>query len=257
MKRIVIGTLAALVSMALLTGVMLPLRDHLSIATTALVLVVPVVIGVVIGGFMAGVIGVIAGFLVYDFFFIPPYLTLWVGRSENWAALVVYVAVMLPVARTVAGLNAARARERRQGAELRELFELSGLLLEDKKLDELLTTVVTMVAEVFGSRQVAVFLPNDRQARRWRRPSAIRSPRTRSAGCCRRRVSLPGSALTPICAGRSWSMPSPPPGGRSGCWHCRPTRPPVPSASRSACSPTRSRWRSSAPSCASRSCRPG
>src|ERR1700722_15835310 len=161
MKRTVIGTVAALVSMALLTGVMLPLRDHLSIATTALVLVVPVVIGVVIGGFAVGVLGVIAGFLVYDFFFIPPYLTLWVGRSENWAALAVYVAVMLPVARTVAGLNAARARERRQGAELRELFELSGLLLEDKKLDELLTTVVTMVAEVFGSRQVAVFLPND------------------------------------------------------------------------------------------------
>ena len=161
MKRTVIGTVAALVSMALLTGVMLPLRDHLSIATTALVLVVPVVIGVVIGGFVVGVLGVIAGFVVYDFFFIPPYLTLWVGRSENWVALVVYVAVMLPVARTVAGLNTARARERRQGAELRELFELSGLLLEDKKLDELLTAVVTMVAEVFGSRQVAVFLPND------------------------------------------------------------------------------------------------
>jgi len=161
MKRIVIGTLAALASMALLTGVMLPLRDHLSIATTALVLVVPVVIGVVIGGFMVGVVSVIAGFLVYDFFFIPPYLTLWVGRSENWTALVVYVAVMLPVARTVAGLNAARARERRQGAELRELFELSGLLLEDRKLDELLTAVVTMAAEVFGARQVAVFLPSD------------------------------------------------------------------------------------------------
>lgn len=161
MKRIVIGTLAALASMALLTGVMLPLRAHLSIATTALVLVVPVVIGVVVGGFVVGVLGVIAGFLVYDFFFIPPYLTLWVGRGQNWAALVVYVAVMLPVARTVAGLNAARARERRQGAELKELFELSGLLLEDKKLDELLTAVVTMVAEVFGSRQVAVFLPRD------------------------------------------------------------------------------------------------
>src|ERR1700729_2595335 len=160
MKRNQIGTLAALASMALLTGVMLPLRDHLGTATPALAQAVPVVNGVVIGGFAVGVIGVIAGFLVYDFFFIPPYLTLWVGRSENWAALAVYVAVMLPVARTVAGLNAARARERRQGAELRELFELSGLLLEDKKLDELLTAVVTMVAEGFGSRQVAVFLPN-------------------------------------------------------------------------------------------------
>ena len=207
MKRIVIGTLAALVSMALLTGAMLPLRDHLSIATTALVLVVPVVIGVVIGGFMAGVLGVIAGFLVYDFFFIPPYLTLWVGRGENWAALVVYVAVMLPVARTVAGLNAARARERRQGAELRELFELSGLLLEDKTLDELLTAVVTMVAEVFGSRQVAVFLPQRRQARGRGGLRRSAQPTTRSTGCCRRRESSRGSALIPMCAATSWSMP--------------------------------------------------
>src|SRR6202041_420764 len=112
MKRIVIGTLAALVSMALLTSAMLPMRDHLSIATTALVLVVPVVIGVVIGGFIAGVLSVIAGFLVYDFFFIPPYLTLWVGRPQNWAALGVYVAVMLPVARIVAVLDRGRAPPR-------------------------------------------------------------------------------------------------------------------------------------------------
>jgi two-component system sensor histidine kinase KdpD len=149
--------------MALLTAVMLPFRASLSIATTALVLVIPVVIGVVVGGFVGGVISVAAGFLVYDFFFIPPYLTLWVGRPQNWAALVVYVAVMLPVARIVAVLDAARARERRQSAELRELFQLSGLLLEDKPLAELLTAVVTTVAEVFGARQVAVLLPRDGQ----------------------------------------------------------------------------------------------
>ena len=163
MRRIIVGTIAALACMALLTGAMLPFRASLSIATTALVLVIPVVLGVVIGGFAGGVISVIAGFLVYDYFFIPPYLTLWVGRPENWAALAVYVAVMLPVARIVAVLDAARARERRQGAVLRELFQISGLLLEDQPLDELLTAVVTTVAEVFGAGQVALLLPHDGQ----------------------------------------------------------------------------------------------
>jgi two-component system sensor histidine kinase KdpD len=158
-RRSATGTAAALVSMAVLTSAMIPLRADLSIATTALILVIPVVAGVVIGGFAASVLSVIAGFLVYDFFFIPPYLTLVVGRPQNWAALGVYVAVMLPVARAVAGLNAARARERRQGRELRELFALSGLLLEDRGLDELLTAVVTIVADVFGARQVALLLP--------------------------------------------------------------------------------------------------
>jgi two-component system, OmpR family, sensor histidine kinase KdpD len=150
MKRSVIGTVAALASMALLTSAMLPLRSHLSIATTALVLVVPVVVGVVIGGFSAGALSVIAGFLVYDFFFIPPYLTLWVGAPQNWAALGVYVVVMLPVARVVAGMNAARTRERRQALEIRQLFELSDLLVEDKPLDDLLSVIVTTLTEVFG-----------------------------------------------------------------------------------------------------------
>jgi two-component system sensor histidine kinase KdpD len=161
MKRTLLGLAAALASMAVLTGAMLPLRGSLSVATTALILVVPVVIGVVIGGFGAGVLSVGAGFLVYDFFFIKPYLTLWVGAPQNWVALGVYVAVMLPVARVVAGMNTARARELRQGRELRQLFELSDLLVEDKPLDVLLSVIVTALADVFGARQVALFLPAD------------------------------------------------------------------------------------------------
>jgi two-component system, OmpR family, sensor histidine kinase KdpD len=161
MKRTVIGTVAALASMVLLTTAMIPLRGHLSIATTALVLIVPVVIGVVVGGFAAGALSVIAGFLVYDWFFIPPIHTLWVGAPENWAALGVYVAVMLPVAHVVARMNEARATARRQEKEIRELFQLSDLLVEEKPLEVLLPAIVTSLADVFGSPQVALLLPRD------------------------------------------------------------------------------------------------
>jgi two-component system sensor histidine kinase KdpD len=160
MRRTLIGSAAALASMALVTGALLPLRSHLSIATTALILVVPVVIGVVLGGFAAGTVSVVAGFLVYDFFFIPPYQTLWVGAPQNWAALGVYAAVMLPVAQVVAGMNAARTRAHRREREIRELFELSDLLLEDKPLDTLLSVIVTTLADVFRSPKVALFLPS-------------------------------------------------------------------------------------------------
>jgi len=151
--------------MAALTAAMIPLRSHLSIATTALILIVPVVIGVVTGGFIAGLISVGAGFLAYDFFFIPPYLTLWVGRPENWVALGVYAAVMLPVSQVVAGMNSAKAEARRQGREIRELFELSHLLVEDQPLDVLLSAVVTTVAEVFDAEQVALLLPDGSRLR--------------------------------------------------------------------------------------------
>ena len=114
LKRTLTGTFAALVAMAALTALMIPFRHHVSIATTALVLIVPVIIGTVSGGFLAGVISVGAGFLVYVFFFIQPYLTWYVGKTENWVPLGVYVVVMVPVARVVAGMNTARQKERRQ-----------------------------------------------------------------------------------------------------------------------------------------------
>jgi hypothetical protein len=71
--------------------------------------------------------------------------------------------VMLPVARVVAGMNAARAKERRQSREIRQLFELSDLLVEDKPLDLLLSVIVTAL---------------------WRspRPRATRSPRSKCTG---------------------------------------------------------------------------
>ena len=82
-----------------------------------------------------------------------------VGAPQNWAALGVYAVVMLPVAHVVARMNAARATARRQEPEIRQLFELSDLLVEDKPLDVLLSVIVTTLADVFGSRQVALFLP--------------------------------------------------------------------------------------------------
>jgi two-component system sensor histidine kinase KdpD len=162
-RRGIIGSAAALASTAALTMAMLPLRGEVSIATTALVLVVPVAVGVVIGGFPVGVFGVVVGFLVYDFFFIPPYLTLNVGENQNWVALAVYVLVMLPVARVVAGLNTAQAQARERGMQIRQLFELSTLLVEDKPLKELLTIVATTLRDVFDAHQVALLLPHDGQ----------------------------------------------------------------------------------------------
>ena len=196
MRRTLIGTAAALASMALLTAGMVPLRHHLSIATTALVLVVPVVIGVVSGGFVAGVVSVVAGFLVYDFFFIPPIHTLWVGAPQNWAALGVYAVVMLPVARVVAGMNAARSRARRQEREIRELFELSDLLVEDKPLDSLLSVIVTTLADVFGSRQVAILLPGGG------RTQAPAAPQTWSPPGTERQPEAPGRLAVAASAGQ-------------------------------------------------------
>jgi two-component system sensor histidine kinase KdpD len=132
-----------------LGAALLPLRSHVSVSTTALVLVVPVVVGAVIGGFTAGAASVAAGFLIYDFAFIPPYNTLHVGAAENWTALVVYVIVMLLVARIVDALERARGEAQRSNEVMRRVFEVSELLVGNQPVGELLTTIVTAAQTIF------------------------------------------------------------------------------------------------------------
>jgi two-component system, OmpR family, sensor histidine kinase KdpD len=158
-RRLLAGVATSLVLLGGLTGVMIPFRDHLSVATAGLVLVVPVIAGVAIGGLPIGVLAVIAGFLVYDFVFIRPYYTLSVGTGQNWLALVVYAAVMLGVAEVVALLDRARSEAQRRGAGVQRLFELSELLVEDRPLATLLERVVRVVQQAFDTSGVALLLP--------------------------------------------------------------------------------------------------
>ena len=160
-RQFMLGSLWALGMIAVLGAIMFAVRSHLSVATTALVLVVPVVAGVTIGGFPAGVVATAAGFLVYDFVFIPPYYTLYVGAAQNWVALGVYAVVMVITARVVAQLNVARQEAQARAAAARRLFDLSELLVREAPLPELLQISVAAVQSAFDLEGAALLLPSD------------------------------------------------------------------------------------------------
>jgi two-component system sensor histidine kinase KdpD len=159
-RKSVIGSAVGVATALALGAAMVPLRSHLSIATTGLVLVVPVVAGVIAGGYLAGVVSVVFGFLVFDYVFIPPYYKLTVGAAQNWVALGVYAVVMLLVAQVVAHLDSARSQAQQRAAEARRLSELSELLVDNRNVDELLATIVNAVKNVFGVSGVTLLLPH-------------------------------------------------------------------------------------------------
>lgn len=160
-RRTVYGSLVAIATTAALTACMVPIRAHLITATTALVLVVPVVSGVAVGGFVAGLVATGTCFVVYDFFFIPPYYTLYVQRAEDWVALGVYAVVMSLVARVVAMASSARAESQQRAAEVRRLFDLSELLVRELPTPKLLDTIVSSVKAAFELEGAALLLPLD------------------------------------------------------------------------------------------------
>ncbi|MDA8295380.1 MAG: ATP-binding protein [Actinomycetota bacterium] len=158
------GSLAALAGIAVVVAILVPFRAHLAEATCALVLVVPVVIGVGIGGFQAGLVAVAGGFLAYDYFFIPPYGTLSVGSRQNYLALAVYLAVMVAVARIVARLQAVRAEAAQRADSARRLFELSDVLITERPLDQLSHVIASTLQGAFGFDGVALLLAHGQGA---------------------------------------------------------------------------------------------
>ena len=144
-----------------LSAALIPVRGSLSIATVGLILVVPVVAAVVVGGFGAGVVAVASGFVAWDLFFIPPYYRLSVGSGQNWIALLVYAVVMLLVAQVVSRLQSARTDAQARVQEEHRLFQLSQLLVGDRSLPELLTTIVDAVQSAFRASGVALLLPRN------------------------------------------------------------------------------------------------
>ena len=160
-RRALLGVLTALTMAAVLGAALLPVRSHLDAATTALVLVVPVVGGVSIGGFGAGLAAATLCFLAYDFFFLRPYYTFDVARGSDWVALAVYAAVTVIVARVVAAANSARSESQRRAADVRRLFDVSELLVRELPGPELLGTIVKSVRSEFGLEGVSLLLPVD------------------------------------------------------------------------------------------------
>ena len=161
-QRTVIGIVVTLVGLAVLLALLLPFRAHLSIATPALAFVLPALTGVVIGGLLPGAVGALGGFLLYDYFFLPPYNSLTVRSAQNWFALAVYAAVVLIVAQVVAKQRSAREEALRRTEESERLFELSQALIGDLTLSQLLTHIVGTVQSVFAPRWTALVLPGER-----------------------------------------------------------------------------------------------
>jgi two-component system sensor histidine kinase KdpD len=136
-------------------------RDELGVLNVALVfLFLSFLLALLLGAGPAGLAAVLS-FLIFDFFFIPPFHTFNVARSDHVLAIFVYLGVAI-----VTGQLAARVRQRtdeaiREGRRTALLYELNAALVGDVTLDAILGRIVERVVHVYGSEGCRILLPAD------------------------------------------------------------------------------------------------
>ncbi|GAC1604093.1 MAG: hypothetical protein NVS3B21_33130 [Acidimicrobiales bacterium] len=146
---------------ALAVGALIPLRSSISAETAALILVIPVALGVAIGGILVAPLSVVAGFIAFDVFFIPPYGTLRVEAGYHWVTLIAYAAVSVVVGGVVAQLYKARDVAEQREAELRIFYELADIVARAGSMDDALQSVAVLGARMFGLSTIAVLVVDD------------------------------------------------------------------------------------------------
>ena len=135
------GLTAATAGLVALTALLAPGRSPLSLASVALLYLVPVLAAAAIGGMWPALAAAVSADLLVNFFFIPPYHTLLVESRDHVIVLVVYVLVAAAV--SVAVDIAARQRERagRRDAEASLLARVSAEPVAEQSLVRLLEQV--------------------------------------------------------------------------------------------------------------------
>ena len=120
--------LTALAALAGATTVLFAVRAQLGEAHVALVLLLVVLGASAAGGRTLGIATSLAAFVVFDWFFLPPYNTLFVRNPLDWLVLIVFLITSIVAAQLLYRARSERAAVERAEA-LREADKLKDALL--------------------------------------------------------------------------------------------------------------------------------
>jgi K+-sensing histidine kinase KdpD len=133
-------------------------RATLGEAVIALIFLVPVSWSAARWGQAAGICAAVAAALIFDFFFIPPFLTFNVGSLEGWLVLAIFLAVaILVVGRIQIGLTRARLSER----DAVFMYELSNSLSGLRTQEAVVHALARQLQQTFNAALVEVCIQPD------------------------------------------------------------------------------------------------
>ncbi|WP_432842876.1 sensor histidine kinase [Dactylosporangium sp. CA-092794] len=140
-KRSGVGVAVAVLGPAVAAAALEPLRGHLSLASVALLFLVPVAATAAAGGLWPALVAAVIADAVVNFLFVPPYHTLRVGSTDNVIVLVVYALVAAAVALAVDVVARQRAAVARREVESGLLAQLSAAPSAGDALEGILAQV--------------------------------------------------------------------------------------------------------------------
>jgi two-component system sensor histidine kinase KdpD len=157
LRRTALG-LAAAAAALLISTVVTRTQHGAGTAVPALLYLVGVTIGSIVGGLWAGLTAAAAAFVLLDFFFTEPKHTLIVAHADDVFGLIVFLAVAVFVSAAATALLEQRTRAERGEREVRTLARITTRLLSGEQLQVVLQDVATSLRSLYGLTGCAILV---------------------------------------------------------------------------------------------------
>jgi two-component system, OmpR family, sensor histidine kinase KdpD len=148
--------LAPFLSVGLLTLLLVPVQSYLEIQTIALIYLLLVMICTVLWGLTPGVLSGFLAFLTFNFFFIQPYYTFEVHKTQDLITLIVFLIVSVVMSQLIGqareGGRLARSRE----WEATRMYELISVLAGLHDSRSIAQALAEYTLETFHFKRVEV-----------------------------------------------------------------------------------------------------
>lgn len=148
----------AVVTILVTTAPLFFMRDYLSTSTVALIYLLPVLFSTTVWGLGPGLVSGFFAFLTFNFFFLVPYYTFTVHKTQDITALAIFFIVTLLISQLVGrakkNLEASMARER----ELTRLYELSAAIVGVNSIRDIAQVMAMQTSETFRAKSVLVYV---------------------------------------------------------------------------------------------------
>ncbi|RPJ51101.1 MAG: DUF4118 domain-containing protein [Chloroflexi bacterium] len=148
--------LAACLVVAAATLLVFPLRSYLGTPVIAMLYLLPVILATFLWGLTPGILAGLVSFLVYNYYFLPPYHTLAVHQTQDLITLIVFLFVAVVISQLIgqaqAGIQLAKSRE----WEATQMYELISSLAGLQDTPSIGRMLAQQALETFQCRQVEV-----------------------------------------------------------------------------------------------------
>ncbi len=151
--------------LALATIAMLSVRTHLDKAHVALIYLLVVLGASGVAGRLVGLSVVTAAFLLFNFFFLPPYTTLAIYNPLDWLVLITFLATSIVAAQLLYRSRREAHEAQERAAEIDRLATLGAETMNAPDPHDGLQAIVEVIRTTLGVDECDVFERNDNQAR--------------------------------------------------------------------------------------------